>query len=127
MITPHFTKQLAKAQAAFVAIKRRSPPGMGLPPYVCHCLTASRLFSILSYGGDNFHLTVHMLRRLSVFWHKVPRWCTNCFSCTPTDILAIEACLPPLDLLLAESYREPQEGHCYPQLRGRCRDLLIEE
>ena len=43
---------------------------------------------------------VHMVRKLAVSWHKVQRWCTNCFSCIPTDILAIEACLPPLELLL---------------------------
>jgi len=36
--TPHFTKRLAKAQAAFVAVKRLSPPGMGLPPFLCHRL-----------------------------------------------------------------------------------------
>ena len=42
-----------------------------------------------------------MTRKLSVFWHKVQRWATNCFMSTPTDILAIEACLPPLELLLA--------------------------
>jgi len=41
-----------------------------------------------------------MIRKLAVFWHKVQRWTTNCFVCTPTEILAIEACLPPLDLLL---------------------------
>ena len=73
--TPHFTKRLAKAQAAFVAIKRLSPPGMGLPPYLCHRMAASLLFSILGYVGDIFHPTVHMLRNLAVFWHKVQRWC----------------------------------------------------
>ena len=41
-----------------------------------------------------------MTRKLSAFWHKVQRWTTNCFMSTPTDILAIEACLPPLELLL---------------------------
>jgi len=41
-----------------------------------------------------------MTRKLSAFWHKVQRWTTNSFVCTPTDILAIEACLPPLELLL---------------------------
>ena len=98
--TPHFTKRLAKAQAAFVAVKRLSPPGMGLPLFLCHRLASSLLFTILSYGADTFTPTAHMERKLSVFWHKVQRWTTNCFSCTPTDILAIEACLPPLALLL---------------------------
>jgi len=46
-----------------------------------------------------------MLRKLAAFWHKVQRWCTNCFSCTPTDILGIEACLPPLELLLVYKRR----------------------
>jgi len=46
-----------------------------------------------------------MTRKLSAFWHKVQRWTTTCFSCTPTDILAVEACLPPLDLLLAYKYQ----------------------
>ena len=98
--TPHFTKRLAKAQAAFVAIKRLSPPGMGLPPFLCHRLASSLLFPVLSYGADVFVPTSHMVRKLAVFWHKVQRWTTNCFLSTPTDILAIEACLPPLDLLL---------------------------
>jgi len=103
--TPHFTKRLAKAQAAFVAIKRLSPPGMGLPPFLCHRLASSLLFPILSYGTDTFNPTVHMTRKLSAFWHKVQRWTTNCFSCTPTNILPVEACLPPLDLLLVYKYR----------------------
>jgi len=48
---------------------------------------------------------VHMTRKLSVFWHKVQRWTTNCFVSTLTDILAIEACLPPLELLLTYKRR----------------------
>ena len=74
---------------------------MGLPPFLYHRLASSLLFPILSYGADTFKPTVHMTRKLSAFWHKVQRWTTNCFSCTPTDILAVKACLPPLDLLLA--------------------------
>ena len=103
--TPHFIKRQAKAQAAFVAVKRLSPPGIGLPPFLCHRLASSLLFHILSYGADAFSPTVHMVRKLSAFWHKVPRWTTNCFMSTPTDILAIEACLPPLDLLLTYKRR----------------------
>ena len=103
--TSHFTKRLAKAQVAFVAVKRLSPPGMGLPPFLCHRLASSLLFPILSYGADTFKPTVHMTRKLSAFWHKVQRWTTNCFTYTPTDILAVEACLPPLDLLLAYKHR----------------------
>jgi len=103
--TSHFVKRLAKAQGAFVAIKRLSPPGIGLPPFLCHRLASSLLFPILCYGADVFVPTAYALRKLSVFWHKVQRWTTNCFLSTPTDILAIEACLPPLDLLLAYKRR----------------------
>jgi len=69
--TPHFTKRLAKAQAAFVAVKRLSLPEMGLPPLLCPPLAPSLLFPILSYGADTFKPTVHMTRKLSAFWHKV--------------------------------------------------------
>jgi len=103
--TPHFLKRLAKAQAAFVAVNRLSPPGIGLAPFLCHKLASSLLFPILSYGADVFTPTAHMIRKLSVFWHKVQRWTTNCFMSTPTDILAIEACLPPLGLLIAYKRR----------------------
>jgi len=99
--TPHFVKRLAQAQAAFVAVKRLSHPVIGLPPFLCHRLPSSLLFPILSYEADVFAPTIHMTRNLAVFWHKDQRWTTNCFMSTPTDILAIEACLPPLDLLLA--------------------------
>ena len=104
-ITPHFVKRLAKAQAAFVAVKRLSPLGIGLPPFLCHRRASSLLFPILSYGADTFSPTVYMTRKLSTFWHKVQRWVTNCFMCTPTNILAIEACLPPLELLLTYKSR----------------------
>ena len=103
--TPHFVKRVAKAEAAFVAVKRLSPPGIGLPPFLCHRLASSLLFPILSYGADTLSPTVHMTRKLSTFWHKIQRWVTNCFMCTPTDILAIEACLPPLELLLTYKRR----------------------
>ena len=103
--TPHFGKRLAKAQVAFVAIKRLCPPGIGLPPFLCHRLAFSLLFPILSYSADAFLPTIHMTRKLSAFWHKVQRWTTNCFMCTPTDILAIEACLPQLELLLTYKRR----------------------
>jgi len=103
--TPHFLTTLAKAQAAFVVVKRLSPGGVGLPPFLCHRLASSMLFHILGYGADAFVPTVHMTRKLSAFWHKVQRWMTNCFMSTPTDILAIEACLPPLDLLLTYKRR----------------------
>jgi len=83
-----------------VGVKRLSPAGIGHPPFLCHRLASSVIFPILGYGADAFSPTVHMTRKLTVFWHKVPRWVTNCFMCTPTNILAVEARLPPLDLLL---------------------------
>jgi len=98
--TPHFVKGLAKTQAAFVPIKRLSPPRIGLPPFLYHRLASSLLFPILSYGADPLTPTVHMTRKPAAFWHKVQRWTTNCFMSTPTDILVIEACLPPLGLFL---------------------------
>jgi len=49
--------------------------------------------------------TAHIVRKLSVFWHKVLRWTTNCFMSTPTDILAVEACLPPLGLIFVYKRR----------------------
>ena len=42
---------------------------------------------------------------MDVFWHKVQRWVTNCFSTTPINILAVESSLPPIDLLLAHKRR----------------------
>jgi len=55
-------------------------------------------FSILGYSGDVFTPTVPMITKLSAFWHKAPRCYMNCFTCTLTDIPAIDACLPPLEL-----------------------------
>ena len=99
--TSHFTKGLPKALAAFVAVKRLSPPGTGLPPFLYHRLAASLLFPILSYSTDTFKPTAHMTRKFAAFWPKVQRWTTNCFACTPVELLTVEACLSPLDLLLA--------------------------
>jgi len=88
-----------------MAVKRLSPPGMGLPPFLCYRPASGLRFPILGYGADTFRPTGHMTRKLSAFWHKAYRWTTNCFSCTPSDILAIEACLPTLDLLVAYKNR----------------------
>jgi len=43
--------------------------------------------------------------RLDTFWCKVQRWTTNCFSATPTGILSVESCLPPISLLVAHRQR----------------------
>ena len=106
---PPLRQRLAKAQAAFVAVIRLSPPGIALPPVLGHTLASSLLFPIPSYGADTFSPTVHMTRKLSAFWHQVQRWVTNSFVCTPTDILAIEAWLLPLEPLLPHELLLPLE------------------
>jgi len=101
----HFSKRLSLAQGAFDTIKRLSPPGRGLPPYLCHRLASSLLASVLLYGADLYTPLVRMQDKLDVFWHRVQRWVTNCFSSTPVPILAIEASLPPLVLLIEHCQR----------------------
>ena len=46
-----------------------------------------------------------MQDRLDTFWRRIHRWVTNCFSSTPITVLAIEACLPPLPLLMEHRQR----------------------
>ena len=101
----HFARRLSLAQGAFEAVKRLSPPGKGLPPYLCHRLASSLIASILLYGSDLFTPLIKMQDRLDTFWRHVQRWITNCFFSTPVPILAIEACLPPLPLLLEHRQR----------------------
>ena len=101
----HFARRLSLAQGAFDAVKRLSPPGKGLPPYLCHRLASSLIAPILLYGSDLFTPLMKMQDRLGTFWRHVQRWVTNCFFSTPIPILAIEACLPPLPLLLEHRQR----------------------
>src|SRR5437868_6835439 len=68
-------------------------------------LVVGLVFPILSYGTDLFVPTKATLDKLSVFWKKVWRWTTNCFSTTPVTVLPCEACLPPLQLLLPHKRR----------------------
>jgi len=42
---------------------------------------------------------------MSVFWHRVCRWITNCFSSTNITCLHREACLPPLPVLVRHQRR----------------------
>ena len=100
-----FSKRLSLAQGALDTMKRLSPPGKGLPPYLCHRLASSLLAPVLLYGADLYTLLIRMQDKLDVFWHRVQRWVTNCFSSTPVPILAIEACLPPLALLIEHGQR----------------------
>src|SRR5207237_4567793 len=98
--TTHFMKRLSRAQGAFALIKRLAPPGIGLSPYMCRRLAAGLILPILTYGADLFIPTKATLDKLSVFWNKVLRWVTNCFSSTIVTVLPCEACLPPLQPLL---------------------------
>jgi len=101
----HFSHRLALAQGAFALIRRLSPPGAGLAPYLCHRLATSLVAPILLYGADLFTPSVGAMACLNTFWHKVPRWTMNCFSATPTAILAVESCLPPVALLVSQRQR----------------------
>ena len=96
---------MALGQGAFALIRRLSPPRAGLPPYLCHRLATSLIAPILLYGADLFTASVGTTTRLDTFWRKVQRWPTNCFSATPTGILSVESCLPPVSLLIAHRQR----------------------
>ena len=103
--SPHFTKRLVLAQGAFTIVKQLSTPGSGLPPYLNRRLAMGLLLPILTYGCDLFSPNAAMLNKMTVFWNKVMRWITNCFTSTPVPILACEACLPPLLSLLPHRRR----------------------
>jgi len=47
----HFSRRYTLANAALVTFRRLSPPGMGLPPYLCLSLARSLLAPILLYGS----------------------------------------------------------------------------
>jgi len=104
--TIHFSRRLALAQGAFAHIRRLSPPGVWLAPYLCHRLATSLVAPILLYGADLYTPNVGSLTRLNTFWHKVQRWATNCFSSTLIGMLAIESCLPPIPLLVSQRQRQ---------------------
>jgi len=101
----HFSHRLALAQGAFALIRHLSPPGAGLAPYLCHRLATSLVAPILLYRSDLFTPSAGAMARLNTFWHKVQRWTTNCFSATPTGILAVESFLPPVALLIPQRQR----------------------
>ena len=101
----HFSRCLALAPGAFALIRRLSPPGAGLAPYLCHRLPVSLVSPILLYGADLFTPSAGAMARLNTFWHKVQRWTTNCLSVTPTGILAVEYCLPRVPLLIFQRQR----------------------
>ena len=101
----HFSKRLSLAQGAFDTIKRLSPPGKGLLPYLCNRLASSLIAPVLLYGADLYTPLTKMQDKLDVFWHRVQRRVTNSFSSTPVPVLAIEASLPLLVLLIEHRQR----------------------
>ena len=101
----HFSTRLSLAQGALDTINRLSPPGKGLPPFLYHRLASSLLAPILLYGAHLYTPFMRMQDKLDFFWHRVQRWVTNCLSSTPIPILAIEAYLPPLILLIEHLQR----------------------
>jgi len=101
----HFSHRLAVAQGAFALVQGLSPPGAGLPPYLCHRLATSLIAPMLLYGADLFTSSVGTTTRRDTFWRKVQGWTTNCFLATPTGILSVESCLPPISLLITHRQR----------------------
>src|SRR5437588_5054325 len=101
----HFSHRLTLSQAAFATVKRLSPPGTSLAPHLAHRLSYALLLPILLYGADLLVPTKGMLTKMEVHWRQVQRWTTNCFRTTPTNILAAEACLPPISVLASHKRR----------------------
>ena len=101
----HFSRRYRLANAALATIRRLSPPGMGLPPYLCLSLARSLLAPILLYGSAVWYPPLSIMGPMSVFWHRVCRWITNCFYSTNLTCLHREACLPPLPILVHHQRR----------------------
>jgi len=101
----HFSRRYMLANAALATIHRLSPPGMGLPPYLCLSLARSLLAPILLYGSAVWNPPPSIMGPMSVFWHRVCRWITNCFSSTNLTCLHREACLPLLLILVRHQCR----------------------
>jgi len=96
----YFSRPLAVSQVAFAAIRPLSSYRSGVPPYLCHRLAFSLLFPILSYDADHFIPSKDLLSKMDVHRRQDQRWVSNCFLITPLTILAAEACVPPLSVLL---------------------------
>jgi len=101
----HFSMRYTLANAALATIRRLSPPGMGLPPYLCLSLARSLLAPILLDGSAIWAPPPSIMGPMSVFWRRVCRWITNCFSSTNLACLHREACLPPLPVLVRHQRR----------------------
>ena len=109
----HFSRRDTLATAALAKIHRLSHPGMGLPPYFCLSLARSLLALILLYWSAVSTPPLSIMSPMSVFWHRVCRSITNCFSTTNTPCLHREACLPPLPAYI-------RHQHCLAGLRLIC-------
>jgi len=101
----HFSRRYALANAALAMIRRLCPPRMGLPPYLCLSLACSLLATILLYGSAVWNPPQSIMGPMSVFWHRVCRWITNCFSSNNITCLHRESCLPPLPVLVHHQRR----------------------
>ena len=101
----HFSRRYTLANTALATIRRLSPPGMDLPPYLCLSLARSLLAPILLYGSAIWTPPLSIMGPMSVFWHRVCWWITNCFSSTNLTCLHREACLPPLPTLVRPQRR----------------------
>ena len=91
----HFSCRLSPAKGAFAAIRRLSPPSIGLPPHLCLTLARSLLAPICLYCSAVWLPSPCIMDTMSVFWRWVCRWTTNCFSTTNSICLYKEACPPP--------------------------------
>jgi len=101
----HFSRRYTLANAALATIRRLSPPGMGLPPYHCLAMARSLLATILLYGSAVWNPPPSIMSPMSVFWHRVCRWITNCLSSTNITCLHREASLSPLPVLVYHEHR----------------------
>jgi len=101
----HFSRRYTLANAALATVCCLSPPGMGLPLYLCLSLARSLLAPILLYGSAVWNPPPSIIGPMSVFWHPVCRWITNCFSSTNLTCLHREACLAPLLILVRHQRR----------------------
>ena len=101
----HLSRRYILANAALATIRRLSPPGMGLPPYLCLSLALSLLAPILLYGSAVWCPPPSIPGPMSVIWHRVCRWITNCFSSANITCLHREACLPPWPILVRHQRR----------------------
>ena len=101
----HFSRRYTLANAALATIRGLSPPGMGLPPYLCLSLARLLHAPILLYGSAVWNPPPSIMGPMSVFWHRVCSWITNCFSSTNLTCLHREACLSPLPVLVCHQRR----------------------